>query len=53
MKKIYQAPETRVVRVASKAALLTLSLGNNYNSTDVTYGRHGNSGFWDDEDEEY
>ena len=56
MKKIYQSPETILVKVVNTQHLLEASQGgvatggapgDEYTSTDVSYGR---SSLWDDED---
>ncbi|MBQ7509653.1 MAG: hypothetical protein IJT53_01910 [Prevotella sp.] len=57
MKKIYQSPETILVKVVNTQHLLEASQGgvatggtpgDEYTSTDVSYGR--SSSLWDDED---
>ena len=51
MKKNYIVPETITVEVKTENLMTMAStVGNEYTSTDVTYGRH-NRGQWDDEEE--
>ncbi len=51
MKKNYINPKTLIVAVKTESLLGITSMGNEYNSNDVTYGRGHDRDLWDDEEE--
>ena len=53
MKKIYQAPETLMVRLRARHQILSnsIAVGNAYSTGNAVLSRRSGS-FWDDEDDE-
>ncbi len=54
MKKIYQNPTIKIVRIATQRLLAdSLQYGRSTTETSGNLSREGGNSFWDDEDEEY